>query len=132
LIEGWRNRYHQAWVDGVSDRYFADLVGLSTTLPYMFFQFYYQYCKPMGSNNYAEQIGKYNLALAQLKTDPNMYAHVVYITKMVDDLQLNLDNSRFNADSNFTLTEIRAVDRRDYFRSGSIYYVYHIGFRPLD
>ena len=61
-----------------------------------------------------------------------MSAHVVAITKMVDDLRLYLVNQKFNADSNLTLTQERAVDRFSYIRGGSIHYIYHIGFVGLD
>lgn len=57
------------------------------------------------TKNYEDQIAKYNLALEQLKLNPNMSAHVVAITKIVDDLSLYKNNMTFNADSNSTLTQ---------------------------
>jgi len=37
-----------------------------------------------------------------------MAAHVVNIKKIMDDLALKITNTRFNADSNLTLTQVRA------------------------
>jgi len=50
LIEGWKNRYHQEWVDSYYEQYFNDLVPLSTELPYAFYQFFYQFLKPSTKN----------------------------------------------------------------------------------
>lgn len=40
-----------------------------------------------------------------------MAAHVTNINKIIDDLNLNIENIKFNKDSNLTLTQTRAQDR---------------------
>ena len=60
-----------------------------------------------------------------------MTAHVVAITKMVDDLIMFNTNMAFNADSNSTLTQERSVDRYSYIKDGSVSYISHIGFEAL-
>jgi hypothetical protein len=84
----------------------------------------------MGTD-YEEQISKYELVLDKLRQNPNMAAHVVSISKMVDDLKTNAINTRFNADTNLTLTQERAVDRFSLIRGGSISYLSHIAYGSL-
>ena len=61
-----------------------------------------------------------------------MAAHVVNFKKIMDNLALKITNSRFNADSNLTLTYIRAQQRSSYVVSESISYNCHIGYTGLE
>lgn len=67
-----------------------------------------------------------------MSVNPNMAAHIVNLSKIVDDLSLSVTNIAFNSDSNLTLTQLRAADRYSYIRGGSISYISHLGFISLD
>ena len=47
---GWRNRYHEEWVNQYKQRYFSDIIELSTKLPFLFFQFFYDKLRPMDTD----------------------------------------------------------------------------------
>lgn len=130
MAEGWRSKYHQDLVKPYAENYFADLERLSQELPYAFFEFFYTELRP-SDTNYAAQIVQYTPIRDQFRADPELEAHAVNISKIIDDLTLNISNVAFNTDSNLTLTQQRAVDRFSYINKESIFYISHIGFVPL-
>ena len=81
--------------------------------------------------DYSYQIAQYNLVIDALKDDPEKAAHVENMRKIVDDLTLYQRNKTFNADSNKTLSQERAIDRWSWIRGGSVSYTVHIGFVSL-
>lgn len=130
MAEGWRSKYHQDLVKPYAENYFADLERLSQELPYAFFEFFYTELRP-SDTNYAAQIAQYTPIRDQFRADPELEAHAVNLSKIIDDLTLNISNVAFNTDSNLTLTQQRAVDRFSYINKESIFYISHIGFVPL-
>lgn len=60
-----------------------------------------------------------------------MTAHVVSLSKIKDDLQIYVNNSIYNNQSNSTLTQERAVKRFSYINSTNITYAIHIAFSSL-
>ena len=117
LVEGWRSKYHAQWLNDLRATYFQDIVTVSKTLPYAFFEFFYTELRPIDTD-YSSQITLYNSVITALQANPNMAPHVSNLLKIVDDLTLNLKNQAFNADSNYTLTQIRASNRYSYIRAG--------------
>lgn len=62
-----------------------------------------------------------------------MAAHVKNIKKIVDDISLYQSNLTYNhSDSNSTLTQLRAIDRKKYIVENSVSYISHVGFVSLD
>lgn len=118
-------------VNAYKVQYFTDILVLSKKLSYANFELFYTYLRPIDTD-YAYQISRYDLVLTQLKKDEEMSAHVVNISKIVDDLTLKLVNTAFNTDSNLTLTKIRAIDRFSHIQEGSISYISHIAFVSLE
>lgn len=104
---------------------------LSTELSYAFFEFFYTELRPLDTN-YASQVSQYTPIRDQFRADPELEAHAVNLSKIIDDLTLNISNVAFNTDSNLTLTQQRAIDRFSYVNKDTIYYISHIGFVPLD
>ena len=43
--------------------------------------------------DYADQVIRYQAVIEQLQSKPNMQAHINNLTKIVDDLTLNLKNT---------------------------------------
>lgn len=82
--------------------------------------------------DYSNQIFHYDRVISNMSVNPNMAAHIVNLSKIVDDLSLSVTNIAFNSDSNLTLTQLRAADRYSYIRGGSISYISHLGFISLD
>ena len=115
LVEGWRNKFHQTWVDSYQDEFFEDIVTLSHILPYSFFVFFYSNLRPL-STDYSMLVTKYTNVIEQFRLDESMAAHVKNLEKVVDDLMLNIELNAFNADSNLTLTQVRAIARHSYIR----------------
>jgi hypothetical protein len=130
LIEGWKSKYHQSLTAKYEQNYFDDLVAASTNLNYAFFELFYNELRPVGKD-FTYQITEFNHILDQLRLDSNMTAHVTNISKIVDDLGLQVTNLAFNSDSDLTLTKERATTRYSYIRGGSISYISHIGFVSL-
>jgi len=60
-----------------------------------------------------------------------MAAHCINISKIVDDLNMNIDNNIFNSDSNLTLTKVRADLRKSYIETQSVSYIYNITYTTL-
>ena len=63
--------------------------------------------KPIDSN-YSDQLTRYLAVLDTLTQVPSLAAHVVNIRKIIDDINMNIENNVLSADSNLTLTKIRA------------------------
>ena len=61
-----------------------------------------------------------------------MTPHVTNLKKIIDELNYKIVNNTFNADSNLTLTQIRAQQRSDYVVKGSIKYNSHLGYTGLE
>jgi len=90
-------------------RYFADLVdpNVYNTLSYSNYKVFYTSLKPTDTD-YADQLDQYQNVIDQLTPVESMAAHCINLKKFVDELTLKITNSLFNADSNLTLTQIRA------------------------
>jgi hypothetical protein len=66
LVEGWRSKYHEQWLLDLRATYFQDIVTVSETLPYAFFEFFYTELRPVDTD-YSTQISLYNNVIDALK-----------------------------------------------------------------
>jgi hypothetical protein len=63
LVEGWNNKYHyERYMEEYRDRYFSDIVEVSTVLPFEDFTLFYEGLRPM-DKDYDDQISRYQTVI---------------------------------------------------------------------
>jgi hypothetical protein len=83
MAEGWNSSNHEELVSSFSSRYFEDLLPLSKSLSYNFYEFFYKYMRPSNSD-FSSLIYSYNSVISTLKQDPDLLPHANNMENIVD------------------------------------------------
>ena len=101
ITAGWRNHVHHEWLSTeYCEKYFKDILELSTILDFSQFKFFYSRLKPL-DDNLQSQLDSYRDVIKQLEESKDesgeMKVHAKELLKLVDDLEKKKANYAFNS-----------------------------------
>lgn len=101
ITAGWRNQIHYEWLSTeYREKYFKDIISLSSVLDYSQLQFFYNRLKPL-DDNIQSQLDSYRAVVKQLEETNDesgeLKVHAKEIMRIVDDLEKKKANYAFNS-----------------------------------